>query len=162
MPCVIDADALNMLSELLNNGMKIKNKNCIITPHIGEFSRLSAYLSKQIQNNPAPLLKDFCEKHNITAVLKSHVIWIYSPGNGFSVIDGSNPAMATAGSGDILTGIISALLSYGLSLRSAAEAGVLLHQYSGALCYNKYGFFKSEKIIDFTGTALKNIFSYNI
>ena len=85
MPCVIDADALNMLSELLNNGMKIKNKNCIITPHIGEFSRLSAYSSKQIQNNPAPLLKDFCEKHNITAVLKSQCYldlfsgkWIFS------------------------------------------------------------------------------------
>ncbi len=159
MPCVIDADALNMLSQLIKNGLTIKNNKCIITPHIGEFSRLSGFSSDQIQNNPAPLLKEFCLKHNLTAVLKSHVIWIYSPLNGFSVIDGSNPSMATAGSGDILTGIISALLSYGLSQHRAAEAGVLLHQYSGELCYNKYGFFKSEKIIDFIGTALKNIFS---
>ena len=67
--------------------------------------------------------------------------------------------MATAGSGDILTGIISALLSYGLDTEKAAYAGVLLHQYSGLLCYNENGFFKSEKIIEYTGRALKEAFT---
>ena len=159
IPCVIDADALNLLSELLSEGFGIKNKSCIITPHIGEFSRLTGLSSKEIQDNPLKVLPGFAEKHNITVVLKSHVTWISSPDRKISVIDGSNPAMATAGSGDILTGIISALLSYGLPVEKAAPAGVLLHQYSGLLCYNENGFFKSEKIIEYIGKALKEVFT---
>ena len=158
IPCVIDADALNLLSELLSEGFEIKNKSCIITPHIGEFSRLTGLSSKEIQDNPLKVLPGFAEKHNITVVLKSHVVWISSPDGKISVVDGCNPAMATAGSGDILTGIISGLLSYGLAPEKAAPAGVLLHQHSGLLCYNENGFFKSEKMIEYTGKALKEAF----
>ncbi len=157
IPCVIDADALNLLSEILSKGFKIRNKKCIITPHIGEFSRLTGISQEEIQENPQ-IIADFAAKHNITVVLKSHVIWISSPEKIFAVIDGSNSALATAGSGDILTGIMAALLSYGLAPQNAATGGVLLHQYSGLICYRETGFFKSEKLIEYTGKALKKVF----
>ena len=63
--------------------------------------------------------------------------------------------MASAGSGDILTGITAGLLSYGITPSDAAAAAVLLHQKSGLLCYNDNGFFVSERIIKYIGKALK-------
>ncbi len=159
LPAVIDADGLNILSEILAEGTEIKNSNCVLTPHIGEFSKLASVSKQEIMDNPGPFLTSFSKKYKVTVVLKSHVIWISSPDGYIQIIDGNNPAMATAGSGDILTGIIAGLMSYGLdSLRSAA-AGALLHQYSGFLCYNENGFFKSEKLIEYIGKALYKVFS---
>ncbi len=159
IPCVIDADALNLLSELVSEGFVINNSRSVITPHIGEFSRLTGLSGKEIQDNPLEIIRSFSEKHNTVTVLKSHVIWISSPDGRITVIDGSNSAMATAGSGDVLAGIISALLSYGLSCEDAASAGVLIHQYAGLLCYNEEGFFKSEKLAEYAGKALRAVFS---
>ncbi len=155
IPAVLDADAISLLAELLNEGLEIKNPNCIITPHIGEFSRLTGHPKKDILDNPFSLIRDFSVRHNIVTVLKSHVIWISDNSGIISVVDGNNPAMASAGSGDILTGITAGLLSYGITPSDAAAAAVLLHQKSGLLCYNDNGFFVSERIIKYIGKALK-------
>lgn len=158
IPLVIDADAITVLSELLSEGFKIKNSCCVLTPHIGEFSRIINVNKRDLLDNPLPFIKDFSVKNKLTIVLKSHVIWISDSKGCISIIDGCNPAMATAGSGDILSGITGGLLSYGLDPLSAASAAVLIHQKSGLMCYNENGFFESERMIKYIGKAIKESF----
>ena len=130
-PMVIDADALNALSgnlEILRINPNLK----ILTPHPGEFSRLSGAPRVYIQKNRETLAKKFAYDYNIILVLKGHNTVVASP-NKLYVNKTGNPGMATAGSGDVLTGIISALLGQGLSGFSAAKTGAYLHGLAGDL-----------------------------
>ena len=130
-PMVIDADALNALSgnlEILRINPNLK----ILTPHPGEFSRLSGAPRVYIQKNRETLAKKFAYDYNIILVLKGHNTVVASP-NKLYVNKTGNPGMATAGSGDVLTGIISALLGQGLNGFSAAKTGAYLHGLAGDL-----------------------------
>src|SRR3990167_3228983 len=130
-PMVIDADALNALSgnlEILRINPNLK----ILTPHPGEFSRLSGAPRVYIQKNRETLAKKFAYDYNIILVLKGHNTVVASP-NKLYVNKTGNPGMATAGSGDVLTGIISALLGQGLDGFSAAKTGAYLHGLAGDL-----------------------------
>lgn len=130
-PLVLDADALNALSG--NLGILRINPNLkILTPHPGEFSRLSGRTTAFIQKNRETLAKKFAYDYNIILVLKGHNTVVASP-NKLYVNKTGNPGMATAGSGDVLTGIISALLGQGLSWFSAAKTGAYLHGLAGDL-----------------------------
>ena len=134
-PMVIDADALNALSgnlEILRINPNLK----ILTPHPGEFSRLSGAPRVYIQKNRETLAKKFAYDYNIILVLKGHNTVVASP-NKLYVNKTGNPGMATAGSGDVLTGIISALLGQGLDGFSAAKSGVYLHGLAGDLAARK-------------------------
>ena len=128
-PMVIDADALNALSgnlEILRINPNLK----ILTPHPGEFSRLSGAPRVYIQKNRETLAKKFACDYNIILVLKGHHTVVASADKVY-VNKTGNPGMATAGSGDVLTGIISALLGQGLSGFSAAKTGAYLHGLAG-------------------------------
>ena len=128
-PMVIDADALNALSgnlEILRINPNLK----ILTPHPGEFSRLLGAPRAYIQKNRETLAKKFAYDYNIVLVLKGHNTLVVSPDKLYTNKTG-NPGMATAGSGDVLTGIISALLGQGLSAWAAAKTGVYLHGLAG-------------------------------
>lgn len=152
IPLVIDADALNILSENKDWLEKLP-ENSILTPHPGEFRRLTG----DSENSYDRLQKQisFSKKYKVILVVKGANTSIsMSDGRVFFNSTG-NPGMATAGSGDVLTGIILGLLAQGISPEKAAVAGVYLHGWAGDLAAAK----KSEQaliagdIIEYMGDA---------
>lgn len=127
-PCVIDADALTIIAE-----EKITlPQHCILTPHVGEMMRLLQ------RSAPKPGTKEFldtcqafAEERRITLVLKGGPTYIFHPDEPIMVNPHGDPGMATAGSGDVLTGILAALLAQGLTPHHAAALGVYLHGLAG-------------------------------
>jgi ADP-dependent NAD(P)H-hydrate dehydratase / NAD(P)H-hydrate epimerase len=128
MPCVIDADALFFLAE--NPSWKIP-KGSVLTPHRGEMARLLSHekgIGSFEQNCQA-----YADKKKTTVVLKGAVTWIFYPSASPLVSIKGDPGMATAGAGDVLTGMIAGLMAQGLQPRTAAALGVHLHGLSGEI-----------------------------
>lgn len=132
LPIIIDADALNTLATISNWWNLLPSKS-IITPHPGEMSRLSQASTGQIQTNRRAIAVNSAKTWSTTIVLKgAHTIIANS--NGKSVISPfKTDALAKAGSGDVLAGIIGGLLAQGLDTQSAAYVGVYLHGLTGVL-----------------------------
>ncbi len=151
-PTVIDADGLNIISE---NPDMIKNKNVILTPHIAEFSRLCGARVHEIKANPVKYLKDFCTKYGVCVVLKDAVTVICDNGR-LCLCHAPNSGMATAGSGDVLAGIIASFLAQGLSPFDSATAGVYIHSAAGSLARESFGEagMTSADILNFVPRAL--------
>ena len=117
---------------------KYIDKNTIITPHLGEMSRLTGKSIKEIKGNLQETSKNFAEEHAICCILKDARTFVSMPGFAdYLNIHGCN-GMSTAGSGDVLTGIISALLANGMSIKDAADCGVLIHSLAGEEAALKY------------------------
>lgn len=135
-PMVIDADGLNLLSESID---LIKEKNVVLTPHIAEFSRLCGVSIENIKENPIKYLKDFCARLGACVVLKDAVTIICDKNGRLAICHAPNSGMATAGSGDVLAGIITSMLAQGLSTFDAAAAGVYVHSAAGAMAKEKLG-----------------------
>lgn len=127
-PIVLDADALNVLAD--HPEMLKSLKNAIITPHIGEMSRLTGLKSHTLLEQPETIAANYAKEHGITVVLKSHRTVIATEKNLY-INHLGNPGMATAGSGDVLAGIITALLGQGYDLDTAAHYGVAIHSKAG-------------------------------
>lgn len=135
-PIVFDADALNILSEN-KTWLAFLPAGSILTPHPKEFERLVGKWQNDFEK--LQLLKNFASKHNVYVVLKgAHTITCFPDGNLYFNSTG-NPGMATAGSGDVLTGIITGLLAQGYSSGQAAVIGVFLHGRAGDLAKKKFG-----------------------
>ncbi len=153
---VIDADGLNILSEnkqLLN---KIPPKT-ILTPHPKEFERLVGSWNNDMHK--LSLLKGFCQQYEVITVLKgAHTVTCHSDGTCY-FNDTGNPGMATAGSGDVLTGIILALLAQGYSQEEAAMLGVYIHGSAGDAALDKESVesLTASDIISKLGAAFKKI-----
>jgi hydroxyethylthiazole kinase-like uncharacterized protein yjeF len=133
-PLVIDADALNILS--LNKGwLSLLPEGTVLTPHPKEFERLAG----KTDNSFARLKEQigFSSKHNCIVVLKGAYTSVTSPGGEVSFNSTGNPGMATAGSGDVLTGMILSLLSQGYDPADAAVTGVFLHGLAGDMAVEK-------------------------
>lgn len=155
-PIVLDADAINILSankELLEH----LPARSILTPHPKEFDRLAGNSSSSYDR----LLKaiDLATKYKIILVLKGAYTAVCLPNGHVYFNSSGNPGMATAGSGDVLTGIILGLLAQGCEPEIAATAGVYLHGLAGdiaAMAYTEEGLIASD-IIDMLGKAFKQI-----
>ena len=130
VPMVIDADGLNALSKNIEWIFE-KKSEVIITPHLGEMSRLSNMPIEKIEDNPIKIAKKFSAKWNVTLVLKGARTIIASPEGEVFISTKGNPGMATAGSGDVLTGIITGLMAQGLKPLKAAVTAVYLHGLTG-------------------------------
>ena len=130
-PVVIDADALNALSENLE--LLRKAQNMILTPHPGEMAGLLGVSTAQIQKNRKKVAKDFVNRYNIILVLKGHQTIVAQKNKKLYINKTGNPGMAKAGSGDVLTGIISAFLAQRLDGFTAAKYAVYLHGLAGDL-----------------------------
>lgn len=127
-PMVLDADALNTLAlnrDLLN---KIPEKS-ILTPHPGEFERLVGKSDNSLER--LELLRAFSQEYNVIVVLKDAVTTIALPGDRIYFNTTGNPGMATAGSGDVLTGVLLGLLAQNYSPEDAALIGVFFHGLAG-------------------------------
>lgn len=129
-PIVLDADALNILSqhkELLG----LLGPNCLLTPHPGEFKRLVGDWANDFER--LDLQRSFSKDHQVTVILKGAHTSISLPDGRVYFNSTGNPGMATAGSGDTLTGITLALLAQGYSMKDAAVYGTYLHGLAGDL-----------------------------
>lgn len=140
IPLVIDADGLNCLSKNINI-LKEVNYPIILTPHHGEMSRLLGRDIKNIESNRVKYAKEFSQKYNVFTVLKGHKTLVASPEGDIYINHTGNPGMATAGSGDVLTGIIVSLLGQGLKPFDSARLGVYLHGLAGDLAKEDKGEF---------------------
>ena len=156
-PLIIDADALTMLSERIRaKGLeRYRNSNIIMTPHPGEFSRLTGKSTGEILDNPLPHLRQFSSETGAVVLLKSHIPWICEPGGKIFILDRMNPALATAGSGDVLAGIAGGLAAAGKPAADTACAAAIVHSMAGKLAFDEKGFFSSDELAGFITPALK-------
>ncbi len=135
---ILDADALNILSNIDKWWENLKSET-ILTPHPGEMSRLTGLSVKQIQQDRENVAKEFAKKWQQTVVLKGANTVIASPTSDVKVSPFANPALATAGTGDVLAGIIVGLIAQGLNNFDAACAGVYIHGLAGEALKKKLG-----------------------
>lgn len=130
LPLVIDADGLNMLA-LNMTWIDGCSKDIVLTPHLQEMSRLTNLSIAEIIENPIKIAKKYAMEWEVTVVLKSaRTIVATKNGDVYINING-NSGMATAGTGDVLTGIITGLMAQGLSGVDASILGVYIHGVSG-------------------------------
>jgi NAD(P)H-hydrate epimerase len=151
LPLVLDADGLNNIKPA-----DLKAKPVVITPHPGELARFLGISTKKVQANRTKIAQDTARRLKIICVLKGHRT-VISDGHQVRLNPTGNPAMATGGMGDVLTGVISAFLAQGLSLFDAACAGVYVHGLAGDLArVSDRGLLASE-VANFVPKALKKI-----
>lgn len=129
-PQVWDADALNQLA----SGQVKLPENCVITPHPGEAARLLGVSTREIQSDRPAAAKALARKFNAVCVLKGSGSLIASPDGRLALADHGHPAMATGGLGDVLAGVIGALLAQKMAPFDAACLAVWLHALAGEKC----------------------------
>ncbi len=133
-PILIDADGLNLLPEF-SKKLPLPKK-IVLTPHLGEAARLLNTSVEKVKKNKISAAKKISNKYNSVVVLKSHETLICKEDKIY-ICDKGNPGMATAGMGDVLSGMISGLIAQKLSLFEAACLGVDLHARAGDIYSEK-------------------------
>ena len=136
LPIVIDADGIYYLKQLIDEINDFKK--IIITPHYGEMAILMDKTAKEIEENPLEHVKTLVKKYQLTIVLKASTTIIANK-NSIYFSNYGNPGMATAGSGDVLSGIIGSMIGRGLKIMDAAKIGVLLHSLAGEFAKEENG-----------------------
>ena len=135
---IIDADGLNNLSEMPLEELNYSKANIILTPHLKEFARLSKCEVKDVLENPVGMVKDFINKYNVTVLLKGPTTIVMNK-NNFYLTDMGTPGMATAGSGDVLTGIITGILGYKTeNIALSVCIAAYINGYAGILAKEEY------------------------
>ncbi len=129
MPVLIDADGLNAF-EGFSKDLFGKKRELIITPHPGEMSRLIGQSVKFIQDNRVEVCRNFAVTHHCYVVLKGYKTLISDPTGQVFVNPTGNPGLGTAGSGDVLTGIMTGFLMQGIDTLQALILSVYLHGYA--------------------------------
>ncbi len=127
VPTVIDADALNAF-EGRTRGLNGEGRVLVLTPHPGEMARLLGLTVKEVEADRVGLARKFATQHKVTLVLKGWRTLVAHPDGRVAVNTSGNPAMAKGGSGDILTGVVAAMLAqFPEQVAEAVEAAVFLH-----------------------------------
>lgn len=153
-PTVLDADGINAISDCPE---LLLRKKCalVLTPHIVEFSRLTGCSASEIKKNPIGLARDFATQYQLTLVLKDAVTVVAEKNGTVFIGSSTNSGLATAGSGDVLAGIITGLLAQGAAPEDAAVCGVYLHLAAGIAARNAKGEYgmTSEDLLKFVPAA---------
>lgn len=140
LPMVLDADALNLLSEKeMPTKWWQKFPRVILTPHPGEFSKLTGLKIADIEKDRIEKARGYAKEHNKVLVLKGAFTAIASPDGNIMVSPWANPALATAGTGDVLAGIIAAFLAQDKEPFASAALGVYIHGLAGELIKDELG-----------------------
>ena len=138
VPCLCDADALNLLSKH-PDWWKLVQSPLVITPHLGEMARLTGRPITEIRDRLVQTAQEFAMEHQITVVLKdARTITAQSDGQSYINVSG-NHGMATAGAGDVLSGVVGALLAQKLDMHLAAGLGVFIHGLAGDAAAERVG-----------------------
>lgn len=155
-PLVIDADALNCIAARPSL-LSLLPPKAIITPHAGEFDRI--FGEQRSSEERLRTAVEMSRRYNIIIVLKSHHTAVVRPTGRVYFNMTGNAGMATAGAGDVLTGVIAAFLSQGYSPEYAAAIGVFLHGIAGDMAAEKYGQFGmlASDISLFVGRAIEDL-----
>jgi NAD(P)H-hydrate epimerase len=131
VPLVVDADGLNAFAGALDE-LAGRTAPTVLTPHAGELGRLMGVESAEIERHRLHYAREAAGKSNAVVLLKGDDTIVAQPGEQPTAVSpGATPALATAGTGDVLSGIIGALLAKGLGAFEAAAAGALVHAYAG-------------------------------
>lgn len=154
---VIDADGVNLLSrnpELLKN----QGKRMILTPHVGEFSRLTGKTTADILQNLPQEASEFAERYGCICVLKDAPTAVGTPDGSVWVNTTGNNGMSTGGSGDVLTGIVAGLLGQKTEPLEAALLGVWLHGRAGDLAAEQEGRYglMARHLIEYLPEAMRD------
>jgi NAD(P)H-hydrate epimerase len=139
VPLVLDADALTLLAEEPGRLIGRDDRDVIITPHPGEMARLAGMSVDEVQANRLDVAADFAMTHRLYVVLKGHRTVIATPGGRAFINPTGNPGMATAGTGDVLTGMVAAWLAQLLDAEAACRIAVFLHGAAGDLAEAECG-----------------------
>lgn len=135
-PMVVDADGLNCLA--VNHHALRRNAPTVATPHPGEFARMIGSSVREVQSGREMKALKFADEMNLVLVLKGHQTLVTDGRRLYRNTTG-NPGMATGGSGDVLTGLIAALIAQGLDTFAAAQLGVHLHGLAGDFARDDLG-----------------------
>ena len=135
---VLDADGLNAHAGRLGE-LSARSAPTVLTPHAGELGRLLEVGSEEIERERLRHVRAAAEQARAVVVLKGDDTLIAEPSGRVAVSPGATPALATAGTGDVLTGVIAALLAAGLDPFTAAAAGVSLHAQAGREAARRQG-----------------------
>lgn len=159
VPCLIDADGLNLLAENNNYLNQMAERRFVITPHMKEMSRLTGTPVEELKADRIQILKDFISRYRITCVLKDSRTLIASEENGIRMNLTGNSAMAKAGSGDVLAGVISGWMVQGKEAEDAAELGTYIHGLSGDLAKFEKGVYSvmARDLIEYISKALMKL-----
>ena len=139
VPLVLDADALTLLADEPGRLIGRDDRDVIITPHPGEMARLAGMSVDEVQANRLDVAADFATTHRVYVVLKGHRTVIATPGGHVFINPTGNPGMATAGTGDVLTGMVAAWLAQLLDAEAACRIAVFLHGAAGDLAEAECG-----------------------
>ncbi len=131
---VIDADGINMLSENIDLLKELEGKRVILTPHIGEFSRLTGKSVEAIAADRAGAAKAYAEETGFTVVLKSDKTVVAAASGETFVSTVGNSGLAKGGSGDLLSGAVGSFAAMGYGELDAALLGVFVHSKAADLC----------------------------
>jgi hydroxyethylthiazole kinase-like uncharacterized protein yjeF len=146
-PTVIDADGLNMLSQV-EKWWKLLPAQTVLTPHPAEMGRLSGISTEEVQAQRLELAKTKAAEWKAVVVLKGALTIIASPDGDIAFSPFKTDALATAGTGDVLAGLIAGLLAQGLRPFEAAQAGVYLHGSAGVKAAEQMGSSRSVMAAD--------------
>ena len=138
IPVVIDADGLNNLAQI-NGWWNAVSSPLVLTPHPGEMSTLTGIPTTEIQEQRVNTTIEWSRRWRQTVVLKGAHTVIADPNGRCYISPFANPALASGGTGDVLTGIIAGLMAQGLSPADAACCGVYLHGAAGEVLRSKMG-----------------------
>ena len=136
LPIVIDADGLNTLAEMDLTILQTTKCRVLLTPHLKEFSRLSGYTMQKIANDPVGTAKQFAKKYGVCLLLKG-ACTVVTDGQEVILVDRGCAGMATAGSGDVLSGILAGLLGYAPLTPTSAACGAYIAGLAGELAQSE-------------------------
>ncbi len=138
VPVVLDADGLNAHAGELE-ALALRQGAAVLTPHAGEMARLLACDARDVERERLRCVREAARRAGCVVVLKGDDTLVADPAGRVAVSAGGTPALATAGTGDVLTGAIAALLAQGTDAFAAAAAGVFLHARAGACAARALG-----------------------
>ncbi|MCE9647833.1 MAG: NAD(P)H-hydrate dehydratase [Chloroflexi bacterium] len=137
-PMVVDADGLNLLAKIPDWHSKLP-VGCVLTPHPGEMAALTGLPKDEIQKDRQTIARKYAREWGHVVVLKGAFTVIASPDHQMTIIPVASPALARAGTGDVLAGLIVGLRAQGLDAYDAAVAGAYIHAQAGLLAAEDLG-----------------------